>query len=907
MLMLKKRLVYSITIIFISVSLFGQNKISEMIQANEANFKSVDLSTPLIKSDLRNIDGLIDDQVLDAKTVLSLDLSFNRDVIRSQSDLLKMTVPLETGETFNLLLQKVDITASTFKVYESSDRTQPLNFTQGSYYWGVIEGYSNSLVAINVFKDEISGLISTGKKNYTVSKLADTEFHIVYQESDIKNLPMYECFTDDMDFQIGDIEPVDDLKMDESNCIQLYVEVDNDVYDDFGSTIATSNYITGAFSQVAIMYANESINFAISELVIWNTNDPYTGPSTGNYLDQFRNNLNGNYNGDLAHLVGNSGGGGIAYVDVICNSLYGVAYSAINNTYENIPTYSWTVNVLTHEIGHNLGSPHTHNCSWSGGAIDGCGPQAGYSEGCTGPIPNSGTVMSYCHLIAGVGIDPVNGFGPQPGDLIRSNVYNATCLTSCSSCPDVGNSCDDGDVCTIGDVIDANCNCAGTYTDNDNDGFCVGNDPNDNDPCVPIECPDCTDVTISINLDNYPEETTWTLTDDSGNQIASGGPYGNFPDGSTVNSVACLNTDECFVFTIFDSYGDGICCGYGNGSYSVFDSNNVYASGGNFGSSEATSFCISGSGCNLTGQSCDDGDDCTLGETYDANCNCNGGVYTDADGDGYCVGDDPNDNDPCIPDNSDCGGCDWEVINSNNFDGGWGIWNDGGSDCRRSSADSNYAYSGNYCVRIRDNTSTSTTTTDNLNLSAYEKIAVSFTYYPRSMDNANEDFWFQVSTNGGASYTTVEEWNRGDEFNNNVREFDDFEVNGPFSNNTRLRFRCDASGNSDWIYLDDVVISGYSCGSSAPQGNLISEQPSELFIYPNPVAQSESIRIEYGLGSEVNQIEIYNLNGSRVLSKAWNNDQNFINLSLNTFEAGTYFVKLNTNNGPVSKKYIVIQ
>ena len=54
------------------------------------------------------------------------------------------------------------------------------------------------------------------------------------------------------------------------------------------------------------------------------------------------------------------------------------------------------------------------------------------------------------------------------------------------------------------------------------------------------------------------------------------------------------------------------------------------------------------------------------------------------------------------------------------------------------------------------------------------------------MDNANEDFWLQISSGGG--YTTVEEWNLNDEFVNNSREFDAVTIQGPFSANTRLRF-----------------------------------------------------------------------------------------------------------------------
>jgi hypothetical protein len=39
-------------------------------------------------------------------------------------------------------------------------------------------------------------------------------------------------------------------------------------------------------------------------------------------------------------------------------------------------------------------------------------------------------------------------------------------------CTGAGAPCDDGDSCTIGDVFDADCNCAGTFQDSDDDGIC---------------------------------------------------------------------------------------------------------------------------------------------------------------------------------------------------------------------------------------------------------------------------------------------------------------------------------------------------------------------------------------------------------------------------------------------------
>jgi subtilisin family serine protease len=108
----------------------------------------------------------------------------------------------------------------------------------------------------------------------------------------------------------------------------------------------------------------------------------------------------------------------------------------------------------------------------------------------------------------------------------------------------------------------------------------------------------CEDESISLNivLDNYPAETTWQVTSDGGAVVASGGSYSGFSSGTSVAVDICL-PQGCYSFTIFDSFGDGICCQYGTGSYALSDAQGaVLASGGQFTTSEATSFCVGDAG-----------------------------------------------------------------------------------------------------------------------------------------------------------------------------------------------------------------------------------------------------------------------------------------------------------------------
>ncbi|MCX2762680.1 reprolysin-like metallopeptidase [Aquimarina muelleri] len=109
----------------------------------------------------------------------------------------------------------------------------------------------------------------------------------------------------------------------------------------------------------------------------------------------------------------------------------------------------------------------------------------------------------------------------------------------------------------------------------------------------------CTDTVLTLNFDNYPEETSWEITNENNQVVASGGTYGTQPDGSTLSVTECLEPGN-YTFTIRDSYGDGICCSYGNGSYTLISEGITIASGGSFGASEATVFTIGNSSARST-------------------------------------------------------------------------------------------------------------------------------------------------------------------------------------------------------------------------------------------------------------------------------------------------------------------
>lgn len=96
---------------------------------------------------------------------------------------------------------------------------------------------------------------------------------------------------------------------------------------------------------------------------------------------------------------------------------------------------------------------------------------------------------------------------------------------------------------------------------------------------------------IQLIADNYPNEISWLLTDPYGVTVASGGSTG---------TTLCIG-EGCYIFTINDSYGDGICCGYGIGSYTLVLNGEEIATGGNYAYTESQYVnCPDGIDCNNT-------------------------------------------------------------------------------------------------------------------------------------------------------------------------------------------------------------------------------------------------------------------------------------------------------------------
>ena len=355
--------------------------------------------------------------------------------------LIKLAIPFK-GETIEIELYRKNTLDKDFKAFDN--KQQNLYYKPGVFYRGVVSNSQQSIASFSFFNNSVYGLVSTIELgNINIGKIKNSKQYIVYAEHDLTGENPFVCGFDNIEENVEktfqqSFNPQARTSTVTTNCVRVYYEVAYEPYLQNNSDVEeTINWVTSIHNNISTLYENDGVTIALSEIMVWTEDDPYDYDYEGNlnYFSNYRD----YFNGDLAHLINQPSTTSVAYLNSLCE-WNNYAYSAVEQFYNEVPTYSWTIGASTHEMGHAFGSPHTHACAWNGNntAIDGCGPTATSEadEGCDGPIPSEGTIMSYCHLLPDVGVNLSLGFGPQPSQLIRNTIDSKDCLgTDCiNSC-----------------------------------------------------------------------------------------------------------------------------------------------------------------------------------------------------------------------------------------------------------------------------------------------------------------------------------------------------------------------------------------------------------------------------------------------------------------------------------------
>lgn len=109
------------------------------------------------------------------------------------------------------------------------------------------------------------------------------------------------------------------------------------------------------------------------------------------------------------------------------------------------------------------------------------------------------------------------------------------------------------------------------------------------------------EFTFNLLTDLFPEETTWQILNTEDSVLASGGPYPGAEE-TWIRESFCAPGNACYLFEIFDSEGDGLCCEFGEGNYHILNAegDTLLASDGQFQFQESKIFCEETQSCDLS-------------------------------------------------------------------------------------------------------------------------------------------------------------------------------------------------------------------------------------------------------------------------------------------------------------------
>ena len=378
----------------------------------------------------------------------------------------------EPGPVEALVLERFEVFAPDVTiVLHTRDGDQIVPPPANSYFKGHVSGRDASRVYLVHLEDgTIRGVVAEGNRHWVLGGnafaksdewlLDSREIEPVVElnhdavgfacETDLLQRPPVEwAIADDTDVTKGV------ATKSAAYTARIAVETDNEFFNKFGNETEAINYVADIIAFGSIMYSAEvNTSWILAHLSLWSQGqtDPWAETNPGCGLYEFGRYWNDVNNAILrtttAFLSGKNTNSGIAWVGVLCSGQfnadveylrdssgvlpctgglvpridnYGGAYAYIGGVDGNFdihnPAVLWDIVAVTHEIGHNFNSPHSHCYAGIGGnsnQIDHC--YAGeydptyrpncYSgttslpSDCPGGGSGCGTIMSYCHQLS---------------------------------------------------------------------------------------------------------------------------------------------------------------------------------------------------------------------------------------------------------------------------------------------------------------------------------------------------------------------------------------------------------------------------------------------------------------------------------------------------------------------------
>jgi len=342
--------------------------------------------------------------------------------------------PFAPGATGDLVLERFDVVSPEGRILVESaagETSSPL--PRGVHFEGHLDGEPGSRVYLGAPGDFLVAILQTSAGLVYVGPdgpAAGPVQHVVRRSDSRENAELapldWRCDADDLDpappnggggpfarLAKPSAASLSALQATALKDATVSIETDQELLAKFSGNVGSmTSYITTLMGAISVIYERDvSVHLTVNLVQAWTTTDPYVATDPRTQLNEVgdwwhANRPKASYPRTLVqYLSGKPVTGGIAWLTVLCandfsqSGHWGGAYGVVqvNGMY---PASLWDLFASAHEMGHNFGSPHTHCFS---PPIDMCynGEAGCYSGPIVNPGPLGGTIMSYCHLLAG--------------------------------------------------------------------------------------------------------------------------------------------------------------------------------------------------------------------------------------------------------------------------------------------------------------------------------------------------------------------------------------------------------------------------------------------------------------------------------------------------------------------------
>lgn len=420
-------------------------------------------------------------QVLTHSRTVWLDANVLRDLaVTAPADLVLSHFPMPGDAMVDLNLSRTSavMDANTHVEHGTPNGMKPLTVRPIVSYVGTVNGDPTSRVSLHFSERSMIGVIEQSGRTLLIDRddaaaprKGDMPLVVADQNVVLDDNPMKHFLCGTMDLPVSEevvrianshvhSKPIDKAQ-NSLRELNIAIEIKEDIQMEFLARGQTDEDVAQYFAMI-VACMNQTFEqevltrFYIGFLRIYNEFEPspYTADGTepGQLLGQFARHWSrneGRITRDLAHHfakirpVGGGFVGGIAQGGNgnhnLCNSgisgSYAVStvYYSRNTVLPGLPSvsraFTWDCFVIAHEIGHNIGSWHTHSCNWPPADRDSCQVREDIGDACASGAQNRrsrpGTIMSYCHIPNG-NTTPFT-FGPGVASRMRQWIESAPC------------------------------------------------------------------------------------------------------------------------------------------------------------------------------------------------------------------------------------------------------------------------------------------------------------------------------------------------------------------------------------------------------------------------------------------------------------------------------------------------